>query len=404
VNGKRLFAAADVSAAPAAPNLSGKAEGTSNVLTWAAPDDHGSAITGYKVYRRLAGGSSFTLLASVVAGTTSYADSAITAGQSYTYHVTALNAVGESAPSNDVTPAPAAPAPNPCVAPGVQVLTDPTGDELTGDPSRDIQRVSVAEPPSIGTGNIEFLIKVADLSKPAAQTTWPLQFKTADKADHWVKMETDALGKVTFGYGDGTSATDPLTTPKAVDPQSGFSTDGTIRIVVPRSAFGIKPGDTLTAFLLRVSVRGGAIDLTPDNAPDSTTPTGAYAVKGNENCSTPQPDVALGSSDLALSGLKGQGNDQVIAAVVHNAGSASATSVKVRFAVDGVQIGTDQTVGQILPGSTGRAAVVWDTHGQNGTHTITVTADPANTIVEKDESNNAASRQAVVQGSSVALK
>jgi len=315
-----------------------------------------------------------------------------------------VNGAGESAPSNDVTPAPAAPAPNPCVAPGVQVLSDATGDETTGDPSRDIQWVSVAEPPSIGAGNIEFVIKVADLSKPAAQTTWPLQFKTADKADHWVKMETDALGKVTFGYGDGTAATDPLTTPKAVDPQSGFSPDGTIRIVVPRSAFGIKPGDTLTAFLLRVSVRTGVLDLTPDNAPDSTTPTGAYAVKGNENCSTPQPDLAVGSSDLALSGLRGQGNDQVIAAVVHNAGSASATTVKVRFAVDGVQVGADQTVGQILPGGTGRASVVWDTHGQNGTHTLTVTADPSNTISEKDESNNAASRQVLVQGSSVALK
>lgn len=404
VNGKRLFAADDAVAAPAPPNLSGKAAGTANVLTWAAPDDHGSAITGYNVYRRVAGGSSFTLLASVATGTTSYTDSAIAAGQSYAYHVTAVNGVGESAASNDVTPAPAAPAPNPCVSPGVQVLTDATGDETTGDPSRDIQWVSVAEPPSIGAGNMEFLIKVADLAKPAAQTTWPLQFKTADKADHWVKMETDALGKVTFGYGDGTSATDPLTTPKAVDPQSGYSADGTIRIVVPRSAFGIKPGDTLTAFLLRVSVRTGVLDLTPDNAPDSTTPTGAYAVKGNENCSTPQPDLAVGSADLALSGLKGQGNDQVIAVVLHNAGSGSATNVKVRFAVDGVQIGADQTVGQILPAGTGRASVVWDTHGQNGMHTISVIADPANTIVEKDESNNTAARQAVVQGGNVALK
>lgn len=404
VNGKRLFAVYDAASAPAAPNLSGKAEGTSNVLTWGAPDDHGSPITGYNVFRRLAGASSFTSLASVAAGTTSYTDSATTAGQSYAYHVTAVNAVGESPASNDVTPAPAAPAPNPCISPGVQVLSDATGDETTGDPSRDIQWVSVAEPPSIGAGNIEFLIKVADLSKPAIQTTWPLQFATADKAVHWVKMETDALGKVTFGYGDGTTATDPLTTPKPVDSQSGYNAGGTIRIVVPRSAFGIQPGDTLTGFLLRVSVRTGVLDLTPDNAPDSTTPTGAYAVKGNENCSTPQPDLAVGSGDLVLSGLKGEGNDQVLAVSVHNAGSSSATGVKVRFAVDGVQVGTDQSIGQILAGETGRAAVVWDTHGANGTHTITVTADPANAIAEKDESNNAASRQAAVQGSKVALR
>jgi len=404
VNGKRLFAKYDVVAAPSAPSLSGKSGTTSNTLSWAAPDDHGSPITSYKLYRRLAGASSFTLLATIDPGTTTYVDSAITTGQSYTYHLTALNAAGESAPSNDVNPAPAAPAPNPCVAPGVQVLSDGTGDETTNDPSRDIQWASVAEPPAIGAGNIEFLIKVADLSKPAANTTWPLQLKTADHTDHWVKMETDALGKVTFGAGDGTSATDPLGTTKPVDAQSGYSADGTIRIVVPRALFGIKPGDTLDSFLIRVAVRGVLIDLTPDNAPNSLAPTGSYAVKGSENCVVAQPDLAVSSSDLALSGLKGAGNQQVIAVVVHDAGAAPASSVKVRFAVDGVQVGADQTIGQILAGSTGRASVVWDTHGLNGTHTITVTADPANAIAEKDESNNAGARQALVQGGKVALK
>ena len=62
-----------------------------------------------------------------------------------------------------------------------------------------------------------------------------------------------------------------------------------------------------------------------------------------------------------------------------------------------------QTIGQIAAGATGRATVVWDTRGANGTHTITATADPANAIVERDESNNAGSRGVVVQGSKVAL-
>src|SRR5205823_6085184 len=177
VNGKRLFAKYDVLAAPSAPNLSGKAAGSANVLNWTAPDDHGSPITSYHLSRKAPGATAFTALATIAAGTTSYTDSAITAGQAYTYHLTAVNAVGESAPSNDVTPAPAAPAPNPCVAPGVQVLSDGTGDELTNEPSRDIQWVSLAEPTSIGLGNIEYIIKVADLSKPAVDTSWPLQFK-----------------------------------------------------------------------------------------------------------------------------------------------------------------------------------------------------------------------------------
>jgi hypothetical protein len=401
VNGKRLYAKYDVVAAPAAPSLTGKSGGSSNVLSWSAPDDHGAAITGYKLYRRLSGASSFDLLATVPAAQLTYTDSSISGGQSYDYHLTAVNSAGESAPSNDVTPATAAPVPNPCVLPGVQVLTDPTGDETTGDASRDVQWVAVAEPPSIGSGNLEFLIKVASLASPAKLTYWPLQFKTPDKADHFVRMAVDALGTASFGYGDGTATTGAA---KAADPQSGYSVDGTIRIVVPRSAFGLKPGDTIDSFLLRVSVGGIAISLTPDNAPDSRTPAGAYAVKGNENCSTPQPDLSVGGNDLAITGLKGAGNDQVLAAVVHDGGNAPASGVKVRFAVDGVQIGAVQTIGQILPGGTGRATVVWDTHGQNGTHTLTVTADPGNTVAEKDEGNNVGTRQIVVQGGKVVLQ
>jgi hypothetical protein len=401
VNGKRLYAKYDVLAAPSAPNLSGKSGGASNVLSWSAPDDHGSPITGYKLYRRLAGASAFDLLATLPASQLGYTDSAIGGGQSYVYRLTAVNSVGESSPSNEVTPVVVGPAPNPCVLPGVQVLTDPTGDETTGDASRDLQWVAVAEPPSIGSGNLEFLIKVASLASPAKATYWPLQFKTPDKADHFVRMAVDALGTVSFGYGDGTATTGAA---KAADPQSGYSVDGTIRIVVPRSAFGLEPGDTIGSFLIRVSLGGIAVSLTPDNAPDSLTPAGAYAVKGNENCSTPQPDLAVGGSDLAITGLKGAGNDQVIAAVVHDLGNAAASGIKVRFAVDGVQIGSDQTIGQILPGGTGRATVVWDTHGQNGTHTLTVTADPGNTVAEKDEGNNLGTRQIVVQGGKVVLQ
>jgi len=312
-----------------------------------------------------------------------------------------VNSVGESAPSNDFTPAAAAPEQNPCIAPGVQVLTDPTGDEMTSDPSRDLQWVSVAEPPSIGAGNVEFIVKVASLASPAVNTYWPLQFKTADKADHFVRMAVDATGKATFGYADGTATTGAA---KPADAQSGYSTDGTIRIVVPRAAFGLKPGDTIGSFLIRVSVNAVAVNLTPDNAPDGLVGTGQYAIRGSESCATPQPDLAVSGSDLGVTGLKGAGNEQVLAAAVHNTGTATARNVVVRFTVDGVQIGADQVVGQILPGATGHVTVNWDTHGQNGTHVLGATADPAGAIPEKSESNNAGSRPLLVQGSKVVVQ
>jgi len=159
--------------------------------------------------------------------------------------------------------------------------------------------------------------------------------------------------------------------------QSAYTPDGQIKIVVPRSAFGITPVDTLTSFLIRVSVRGGAVNLTPDNAPNSLAPTGQYVVKGNENCVVAQADLAVSSKDVALTGLKGSGNDQVLSVVVHNIGNATASNIKVRFSVDGTPVMADWNIGQITPGGTGRAWALWNTRGQNGTHTVTVTVDPA---------------------------
>ena len=245
VNGPRLFAKYDVAAAPSAPNLSGKAAGTSNVLNWTAPDDHGSAITGYKLYRKVAGAAASRCSPRRLRTVTTYADSAITAGQSYTYHLTAVNASGESARVERRHPGTGRAGARPVHRAGRAGALGRHGRQHGRTNRRsDLQWVSVAEPTSIGAGNLEFIIKVADLSKPAANTTWPLQFKTPDGADHFVKMETDALGKVTFGYGDGTATTRwrrrSRPTRRAATRRTGRSGSSS-----PRSAFGIKPGDTL---------------------------------------------------------------------------------------------------------------------------------------------------------------
>jgi fibronectin type 3 domain-containing protein len=89
-----------VATAPEAPVASATA-GTALVsLSWTVPADGGSPITGYNVYR---GDTTLTevLLVSVPTGTT-YAD-AILSGSTYYYVVTAVNAVGESVWSNEVS-------------------------------------------------------------------------------------------------------------------------------------------------------------------------------------------------------------------------------------------------------------------------------------------------------------
>src|SRR4051812_32688825 len=132
VSGKRLFAAADVAGAPAAPSLYAKGTADTppaNILSWQEPDDHGSAITSYRIYRNGA------LLTTVAGDQRGYTDSATTAGTTYTYALSAVNGSGEGLKSPAVTPvAPvSAPPSDPCTAP-VQLLDDPTGDSTGGDP------------------------------------------------------------------------------------------------------------------------------------------------------------------------------------------------------------------------------------------------------------------------------
>ena len=117
VNGPRLFARTTPQRAPAAPSLSGKAQAR---RTCSLVGARRSRLADHGLQRSTAASQAAASRCSRRSGrrTTSYADSALTAGQSYAYHVTAVNADGESAASNDVSPAPAAPAPNPCIAPG----------------------------------------------------------------------------------------------------------------------------------------------------------------------------------------------------------------------------------------------------------------------------------------------
>src|SRR5206468_728001 len=174
------------------------------------------------------------------------------------------------------------------------ILTDALGDETGGRPEHDIVKLSIAEPGSLGPGKILFTLKMAGLSSPTPNTSWPVIFRTPDGTDRYVRMHTDALGQVFFTYGlsnaTGTNLS-PITNPGSpADPSSGFSADGTIRIVVGRSAVG-NPGlgQVLDMFLVRIRVEAGGGALTPDNMPDSLARTGIYTVVGSENCTGQAP-------------------------------------------------------------------------------------------------------------------
>ncbi len=92
------------STVPGAPtSLSATPSSGSVTLSWTAPTSNGgSAITGYAIYRGTSSGAE-TLLTTVPSTTQSYADTTVIAGTTYYYEVVAVNSIGTSALSSEVS-------------------------------------------------------------------------------------------------------------------------------------------------------------------------------------------------------------------------------------------------------------------------------------------------------------
>lgn len=87
---------------PAAPVLTGAPAKRAAKLTWTAPANGGSAITGYRLSRATAAGGPYTQVASPAANATSYTDNNLKASTTYWYRLVAVNAVGTGPASNTV--------------------------------------------------------------------------------------------------------------------------------------------------------------------------------------------------------------------------------------------------------------------------------------------------------------
>ncbi|MGH3071531.1 MAG: CARDB domain-containing protein [Gaiellaceae bacterium] len=107
------------------------------------------------------------------------------------------------------------------------------------------------------------------------------------------------------------------------------------------------------------------------------------------------PDLTLSKSDIALSPKKARSGETVtVTARIRNAGDAASGPVTVRVADDGRVIG-ERVVYGLAAGSSTTASVAWTPSGR-GTHELVVTVDPADTVDEQVEGNNAASRSVKV--------
>jgi len=223
--GLRMFAAFDppAVAAPGNPKLdSAKVDPMTGAVdvAWEAPDNGGSPITSYNVYRGTAAGAE-TPYAQLPAGHTVFVDTQVVANTTYYYYVTATNAAGTGGHCGEVASAAAGSShQSACNLPGVPVVTDPAGNQ-TGAPANaqlDITGVAVAEPfPSpAGTSSIVLTMQVANLGQlPALQpnSEWKISFSVPDThgTPRTVFVEGDTndptkpFGQFGYGYTGGTT-------------------------------------------------------------------------------------------------------------------------------------------------------------------------------------------------------
>ena len=179
--------------------------------------------------------------------------------QTYYYKVVAINAVGSSCANNEI----AAPYVGDTCN-GFILQKTPPGhpeqqDQGNAPPSLAIDSISAAEPQN--SSNIVFTLKATSLANVPVSSRWRIvwdsyaaQSYNSAAEQFYAGMRTDENGVVTFEYGTVATAVVGLvigvpTETKIGDlPGSSFNADGTITLVVPKSAIGNpQPGDLLGA-------------------------------------------------------------------------------------------------------------------------------------------------------------
>ncbi len=302
--GKRLFAAYDPvePATPAAPYLTATRD-TMTHLAWQAPDNGGSDITSYNIYRGTASGQE-TLFARIPPAKTTYDDLTAIGSTAYFYKVNAVNAIGQGKLSNEVSPAAGSSvAESPCTPPGVTVLTDASGDQL-GSPANsqlDIQTVKISEPfTSAGVNRLVFEITANNLNPmPQPNGTWKVYFNTPDGVQRFVEMNTFS-GTPVFNYGHVTilaTGTHQNTKDGTADPASGYSVDGRITIVMDPAKIGLTAGNSISAVYSQTQLLVGATAGLLETV--DTTGNGSYTLVGSYYCRPNNaPTAALTANPL----------------------------------------------------------------------------------------------------------
>jgi hypothetical protein len=304
--GKRMFAAYDPPSASlaGAPAVSGSRNGSTVNLSWTTPDNGGSAITAYKVYRR--DGVNVTMLGTAT-GTT-FTDTAYASGQ--VYRVTAVNNTGEGA-YREFNPAGTVVA-SACEGAGILVVSDVNneGGDLDAqqntppDARVNVKSLSIAEPYfGAGQNKLVFTLKVAPSTSgtaapPSSQwfIIWNSRQPDANFDRRYVAMLSDAQGNVRFEYGkfgaatplDGSAIPSPNTNqPVKIGDAAGNydAASGTITITLPTAdAEGVVAGQSLNAVNARTFFARPEAGIRNAATASDITGDGTYTLSGNAAC------------------------------------------------------------------------------------------------------------------------
>src|SRR5437868_5325627 len=318
-SGRRLIASFDppnplhAKSVPGMPSVTQHRVGSAVRLSWSEADTGNSTIKSYQIWRGTASGAE-TLLTSVGGTQTTYNDlTATDITKTYYYKLLAVNSVGMSCANNEI----AAPYIGDTCS-GLIIQRTPPGHPAqplqgTAPASLAIDYIAAGEPP--GTSNLMFKMKVTDLSSVPPNSRWRIVWNSyaAQSFDpaaeqFYAGMRTDQNGTVTFEYGTVATAVVglvigvPTETPIGALPGSSFSADGTITLIVPKSAVGNpQPGDLLGAVNGRTFTGDTSetqnlerstllVDHTFVKAQrDNGHPAATYMLVGNVACAAPTP-------------------------------------------------------------------------------------------------------------------
>lgn len=317
---------------PQAACLSGTRDDLASYLTWKVPDNGGSDILRYDIYRGTTS-ANLVKIGQANGPKSSYVDrSANPSVAKYTYKIVAHNALGDGTPSNiiELTVGPRIEPTGACVLPGVQVVVDPTGDATDTLPQHDITSVNISEPQDLD-GKIIFTIKVVNLSPPVAPNLrYAVRFGAPQPppVDPVLGAQEDwfvsyVSGAEQFTY--GTTAAPPnvpgriFTTLGNLDPASHVDPDGTITLVLPKSIIGNPtPGQAITSVFGSVRLNGPT-GGTNETIYDSTG-TGSYQLRSANLCLPNTAPLAALSADRG-------GGDAPLTVTFNASGSADPDSI-----------------------------------------------------------------------------